>query len=40
MDDIFVKLPHLNLTEQERNELFSIQEKLDYTEKILFLPLN
>lgn len=32
MDDIFVKLPHLNLTEQERNELFSIQEKLDYTE--------
>lgn len=32
MDDIFVKLPHLNLTKQERNELFSIQEKLDYTE--------
>ncbi|RZD43565.1 MAG: hypothetical protein CXT73_00130 [Methanobacteriota archaeon] len=34
MNDIFVKLPHLNLTEQQQNELFNIQESLDYTEFI------
>tara|TARA_B000000565_G_scaffold253132_1_gene229282 strand:- start:3 stop:488 length:486 start_codon:yes stop_codon:yes gene_type:complete len=32
MDDIFVKLPHLNLTEQERNELCQLSHSVDYAE--------
>jgi hypothetical protein len=32
MDDIFVKLPHLKLTEQERNELCQLSHSVDYAE--------
>jgi hypothetical protein len=32
VNDIFIEIPHLNLTEQEKKELYQIQSSLDYSE--------